>query len=85
MAITAIVIIVAAPILIGYAMAFEDVERTRYNPADTKNVTDLVMNDSTYTYMSANSYTLNSNVWVDTSVNGNPSHKDGKQNTSMAL
>lgn len=63
MAITAIVIIVAAPILIGYAMAFEDVERTRYNPADTKNVTDLILNDTTYSYMSANSYALNSKVW----------------------
>ncbi len=72
MAVIAIVAIVAAPILTGYLMAFEDVERARYNPDDTKNVTDLVMNDSTYTYMSANSYTLNSNVWVGASVNRNP-------------
>ena len=51
MAVIAIVAIVAAPILTGYLMAFEDVERARYNPDDTKNVTDLVMNDSTYTYL----------------------------------
>lgn len=72
LAVTAIVLLISVPILLGYAMAFEDVEHASYNPTDTKNVTDLIANDSTYSYMSANSYAINSKVWCDYSVNYNP-------------
>lgn len=72
LAVTAIVLLISVPILLGYAMAFDDVEHASYNPTDTKNVTDLIANDSTYSYMSANSYAMNSKVWYDSSVIYNP-------------
>lgn len=71
-AVIAIVLIVAVPIMTGYLMAFENVDRARFNEDDTKNVTDLITNDTSFNYMSANSYSLNSRVWTDTSVNANP-------------
>lgn len=60
----ALVLIVAAPILLGYAMAFEEVTNTYYVESDSKNVTGLLRNSTEYNYTLANTYTINSRVWA---------------------
>lgn len=65
MVMIAMVLLVATPILLGYAMAFEDVTRTNYSASETKNVTDLLYNDTTYAAVQLDSYALNSNVLIN--------------------
>lgn len=60
--ITAMVLLVATPILIGYAMAFEEVTRTEWSASETKNMTDLLYNDATYSAVALDSYYLNADA-----------------------
>lgn len=56
----ALVVIVAVPILLGYALNFEETEETRYDRSETvTNVTPLLQSGTEYTYTSANSYEMN--------------------------
>ena len=55
----ALVLIVAAPILIGYAMAFDEVEKSGWSQGAETNVTDLLNNDIAWSYVSANPYSMN--------------------------
>lgn len=71
LAVTAIVVLVAAPILLGYATAFGDVEHVKYNEESSKNVTDLLYNSTDHTYTYANSYVLNSAVWASSNGSSN--------------
>ena len=64
----ALVLIVATPILIGYGTAFEDVTRDVYEANDTKNITELLVNGTDYSYIDANTYVTNSRVWTTTSI-----------------
>ena len=73
--VTALVLIVACPILLGYAMAFEDVTNTYYVESDSKNVTGLLRNSTEYNYTLANTYTINSRVWATTDVIAQPTNR----------
>lgn len=64
----AITLIVAVPILLGYGMAFQDVEKSYYVDDESKNVTDYLLNSTEYTYTSANTYTTNGRVWDSTAM-----------------
>ena len=62
--VAALVIIVAAPILIGYGSAFEERQHSAWAEKDTVDMTDMLVNDTSYTYVLADSYLLNSKVIV---------------------
>lgn len=69
----ALTIIVAVPILIGYGMAFEEVERTGYETTDTVNVTDYALNASypiyTKSFSPMNNQQLRATVyWINQAV-----------------
>lgn len=65
----AIVAIVAVPILLGYGMNFETVQETRYEPdKDPVNVTQLISSGTEYTYVSSNTYELNTRMFYSTGV-----------------
>lgn len=73
MAAIAITIIVAVPILLGYAMAFEEEEITGYNTTDTVNVTDYTLNSTypiyTTSYSPMNNQQLKATVyWTNQAV-----------------
>lgn len=55
----AVVLLVACPILIGYAMAFEDVERDVWDADRTRAVNGLLNNSSNWNWSTANTYQLN--------------------------
>ena len=61
----AVVLIVAAPILLGYGMALEEEERTVWNDGETKNVTNFLYNYVSFSAVSIDSYALNSVVLRD--------------------
>ena len=61
----AVVLIVAVPILLGYGMSFQDVEKTTWNTGVEKNVTNYLYNDTEYSPVSIDSYSLNSMVLKD--------------------
>ena len=66
----ALVAIVACPILIGYAMAFEEHDKDIWDQERTRSVNGLINNDTGWTWTMANTYTMNGiNVLCDT--NGN--------------
>lgn len=58
-AVIAIVVIVAAPILLGYAMAFEEVDKDVWTEDRTRSVNGLFNNGVAWTWVSANTYTMN--------------------------
>lgn len=62
-AVIALVVIVVAPILLGYAMAVEENTETGYQEENYTNVTPLLQNSSTFDRSQANAYSLNSNVF----------------------
>ena len=55
----AVVLLVACPILIGYAMAFDEVERDVWDADRTRAVNGLLNNDTAWTWIIANTYQLN--------------------------
>ena len=57
--IIAIVLVVSVPILMGYAMAFEEIEKTSWEEKDTRAITGLLNNDVSWAYNYMNSYTIN--------------------------
>lgn len=63
----ALVLIIAVPILIGYGLNFTTETETVYDPVgDQTNVTQLLTNSVDYTYVSANTLSLNSdNLNID--------------------
>lgn len=61
-AVIALVAIVAAPILLGYAFNVQEVTETEYKATgESVNVTQLLKTESTYTYAYADIYSLNTN------------------------
>ena len=58
----ALVLIVAAPILIGYGMAFEEVERTTWTESNTRGISGLLYNAQSWDPVPINAYQLNSDV-----------------------
>ena len=58
----ALVLIVAAPILIGYGMAFEDVQTTTWTESDTRGISGLLYNAQSWDPVPINAYQLNSKV-----------------------
>lgn len=61
-AVIALVVIVACPILLGYAMNLQQVDITDYKTTgDSVNVTPLLQSGTDYSYVHADSYSLNSN------------------------
>ena len=68
----ALVLIVAAPILMGYAMALDQYQATGFKDSDYTNVTPLIQNSDTYDLSEANAYSLNSDVfYVSGNLNAN--------------
>lgn len=70
--VTALVLIVAVPILMGYGMAFQDVTRDSWDASDDRAITGLLYNDESWTYLSANSYTMNDQVLYANGQYSNP-------------
>lgn len=62
LAVTALVLIVAAPILLGYGLAFEEEDYVAYETSDRINVTDRVLNSSNPIYMASTSPLNNSEL-----------------------
>ena len=60
--IIAIVLVVSVPILMGYAMAFEEVEKVSWDETNTRSITGLLNNDVAWSYNYMNSYTINGQV-----------------------
>ena len=58
-AVMAVVLIVAVPILLGYGLAFEEVEKTTWNESNTRSITSVLYNDVKYSDLALNSYSLN--------------------------
>lgn len=72
-AVLAMVVIIAVPILVGYALNVETEEGTRYvQDGDATDVTGLLTNNITYTYTSANINEMNFDNMI-TSVYGSTS------------
>lgn len=63
----ALVLIVSTPILLGYAMAFDEVTDYRWEQGASKNVTDMLYNSKAFTNTSLDSYSLNSMVLTNSS------------------
>ena len=64
-AVIAIVLIVAAPILIGYGMAFEEVNKSSWDPDGSPTlITDALLNDTSYNYTTLDTYSENSSVYI---------------------
>lgn len=61
-AVAALVLIVATPILLGYALSFEDVTVVRYEEGDYTNMTYMIKNSTAYGVAPLDIYGLNSNV-----------------------
>ena len=61
-AVMAVVLIVAVPILLGYGLAFEEVEKTTWNESNTRSITSALYNDVKYSDVALNSYTINSKI-----------------------
>lgn len=55
----ALVALIAAPILLGYAMNIQEVTETDYTQGKSTNVTNLISKGNRYTYTSLNSYDIN--------------------------
>ena len=62
----ALVLIVSCPILLGYAMAFEEHEKDVWSEDQTRSVNGLLNNDTAWTWTMANTYSMNGlNVLMD--------------------
>ena len=61
-ALIAVVLVVAVPILLGYAMAFEETERTVWKESNTRSISSVLYNDIKYDNLALNSYSLNSKI-----------------------
>ncbi len=61
-AVMAVVLIVAVPILLGYGLAFEEVEKTTWNESNTRSITSVLYNDTKYSDVALNSYSINSKI-----------------------
>ena len=61
-AVIALVVIVAAPILLGYGLNFNEVTESDYRETtDSINVTQMLKSDTAYGFTYGNSYTNNTN------------------------
>lgn len=65
----AVVLLVACPILIGYAMAFDDVEHDVWDESNTRGITGLLYNSEGWSYTTLNSYMLNGQIMMDSQGN----------------
>lgn len=60
----ALVVIIAAPILLGFGLNFETVEKEVYAPNnDPVDVTNLLTNGTAFDYVAADPYAMNSNIF----------------------
>lgn len=57
--VTALVIIVAVPILLGYGMNFQDVEKSEYRPESEQLINGILNNSEVWSYTPSNAYSLN--------------------------
>ena len=63
-AVIAIVVILACPILLGYALSLDEVTHTSYETENNKiDVTPLLWNSVAYSYTKVDAYQLNSNLY----------------------
>ena len=67
-AVMALVAVVAIPIIMGYALNFQEVEHNDYRAGDSQTVTDLLINSEVYSYGQANTYSLNKNNWGNSGI-----------------
>ena len=70
----ALVLIVAAPILIGYAMAYKEVEKTGWSEGAETNVTELLNNEIAWSYVDSNPYSMNTRNIYDFSFESGPAY-----------
>lgn len=68
-AVLALVLVVAVPILVGYGTAFQDVEKDGWDAGETTNITEPMNNSIEWVYVVANSYDANSRVITDLNDN----------------
>ena len=64
-AVTAIVLVVAVPILLGYGMAFKEVTKSSWDPTgESVLITDVITNDMDYSYVTLDTYSANSALYI---------------------